>query len=42
MEHPVGFEPTITELQSVALPAWLRVHQVAFLSTKGKAIETNY
>ena len=26
MEVPVGFEPTIIELQSIALPAWLRNH----------------
>ncbi len=24
MEVPVGFEPTVIELQSIALPTWLR------------------
>ena len=27
MEHPAGFEPAITELQSIALATWLRVHR---------------
>ena len=26
MEVPVGFEPTVIELQSIALPTWLRNH----------------
>ena len=38
LEHPAGFEPAISELQSLALPAWLRVHRMLFyLNEKGKA-----
>ena len=38
MEHPAGFEPAISELQSLALPTWLRVHRMLFyLNEKGKA-----
>lgn len=28
METPVGFEPTLVELQSTALPIWLRCHKL--------------
>ena len=30
MEVPVGLEPTIIELQSIALPAWLRNHKHSY------------
>ena len=39
MEVPNGFEPMIIELQSIALPAWLRNHVLTFRkykSTKSK------
>lgn len=34
MEVPGGFEPSVIELQSIALPTWLRNHALNYLSTK--------
>ena len=32
LEHPSGFEPLIIELQSIALPTWLRMRCLIILS----------
>ncbi len=29
MEDPTGFEPMLIELQSIALPTWLRIHNLS-------------
>lgn len=42
MERPAGFEPAISELQSLALPTWLRAHGTRFLSCERVCDRTCY
>ena len=42
MEDPVGFEPTIRELQSHALATWLWVHHVFNYNKKLMYFQVNY